>query len=579
MGRIVLENLIGGGFEGALHRRQSQSSPRARAALARIAACDRNAGRPRADRDAGCGGRRRARRCGACGRRRRRSSFRRRRRTLADAKRWQASLAARLRRRAGSGCSDRTRSASSEPTSDSTRRSAARSRTPAGSRSSRSRARCAPRCSISRRRSTSAFRRWSHWVGRSTWASASCWTRWSSTRRRTASCSMPKRSATRGASCRHCAPRRGRSLSSCCGQGGRWSRSPIDAPSPDAVFDAAMRRAGTVRVKTYTQLFAAARILAMHRIARGDRLAIVTNGHGPGTLAADSAADRGIALADLSPATKKVARGSVCRPMSRVAIRSMCAAMRRRERVAAAVEAALADDGVDAVLALHVPRPVMGATDAARAVAAVAARSTKPVLAAWLGAVDRREAGGRARSGRRRQLLHAGERGGSVLVPRGLPPSSGMAARSASAATRAAAAGSARGRAPAHRRRIRETHRVDAKSRRNTLLVDVLAAGAAVAVSADTLAEAIAAARRLGYPVTLRSGTSESAPDPQVCRSRTVRVRDSRMLTRAWAAMHGCAQAGGRKRGAVDRGEGAGAFDRDRAPSRSAFAPTRCSGR
>jgi acetyltransferase len=35
------------------------------------------------------------------------------------------------------------------------------------------------------------------------------------------------------------------------------------APLPDAVFDAALQRAGTVRVRTYTQLFAAARILAM----------------------------------------------------------------------------------------------------------------------------------------------------------------------------------------------------------------------------------------------------------------------------------------------------------------------------
>ena len=44
---------------------------------------------------------------------------------------------------------------------------------------------------------------------------------------------------------------------------------------PTSVFDAALRRAGTVRVRTYTQLFAAARILALGRIPHGDRLAIV----------------------------------------------------------------------------------------------------------------------------------------------------------------------------------------------------------------------------------------------------------------------------------------------------------------
>ena len=81
-------------------------------------------------------------------------------------------------------------------------------------------------------------------------------------------------------------------------------RAMAGAPTPDAVFEAAMNRAGTVRVNTYTQLFAAARILAMGRIARGDHLAIVTNGHGPGTLAADIAADRGVMLAQLAPATE-----------------------------------------------------------------------------------------------------------------------------------------------------------------------------------------------------------------------------------------------------------------------------------
>ena len=69
------------------------------------------------------------------------------------------------------------------------------------------------------------------------------------------------------------------------------SSSPRDpfGPSADTVFDAALKRAGTVRVRSYTQLFSAARIIAMGRIARGARLAVVTNGRGPGLMAADSA--------------------------------------------------------------------------------------------------------------------------------------------------------------------------------------------------------------------------------------------------------------------------------------------------
>src|SRR5207244_4089989 len=140
----------------------------------------------------------------------------------------------------------------------------------------------------------------------------------------------------------------------------------------------------------YVQLFAAARILAMNRIAHGDRLAIVTNGQGPGTLAADAAADRGISLAEFSRATERALTAAlppnfVCRNPLNLRAEST------PQRIAAALEAVLADPQVDAVIALHVDRPFTAATDTARAVATVAHASLKPVLAAWLGSVDRRE--------------------------------------------------------------------------------------------------------------------------------------------------------------------------------------------
>src|SRR5581483_10988172 len=65
----------------------------------------------------------------------------------------------------------------------------------------------------------------------------------------------------------------------------------------DAVFEAALRRSGTVRVKTYSQLFAAARVLAKGALPASERLAILTNGGGPGVVAADSAAENRVPLA------------------------------------------------------------------------------------------------------------------------------------------------------------------------------------------------------------------------------------------------------------------------------------------
>jgi acetyltransferase len=328
--------------------------------------------------------------------------------------------------------------------------------------------------------------------------------------------------------------------------GRSMERAAAGRPSPDAVFDAAMTRAGTVRVKTYTQLFAAARILAMNRIARGDRLAIVTNGHGPGTLAADIAADRGIVLAEFSPETERALVGVLppnvaCRnPLN---VRGDATP----KRLAAAVAAVLSDPRVDAVLALHVARPATSATDAARALAAVARRTTKPVLGAWLGSIDRREADAALEAGgvanfftpenavEAFSFLAVYRRNQEWLLevpppqPEPQPPDLRAVERIRTDAA--------------------STHRQELTRSETHTLLATFGLPVAPAVRADTLNEALAAARRLGYPVSLRSDAAVEAPDPAppVVYQR---LRDGRMLTRAWAALLG-GPAGARRRAAV----------------------------
>ena len=56
----------------------------------------------------------------------------------------------------------------------------------------------------------------------------------------------------------------------------------------DEVFDAAFRRAGILRVNTVDELFGMAKVLGKQPRPHGSRLAIVTNGGGPGALAADA---------------------------------------------------------------------------------------------------------------------------------------------------------------------------------------------------------------------------------------------------------------------------------------------------
>ena len=71
----------------------------------------------------------------------------------------------------------------------------------------------------------------------------------------------------------------------------------------DAVYDAAFRRAGLVRVERIEDAFATAELLARERRVRRGRLAIVTNAGGPGVMAADALLARGGELAEPTPET------------------------------------------------------------------------------------------------------------------------------------------------------------------------------------------------------------------------------------------------------------------------------------
>jgi len=161
--------------------------------------------------------------------------------------------------------------------------------------------------------------------------------------------------------------------------------------SSDRVFDAALQRAGTVRVETYTQLFAATRVVAGGRVPRGNRLAILTNGRGPGLLAADRAVGAGVALATLTRETK-AALARLLPEGSRLENPIDLRGEAPPDRFAAALRVVLADANVDAGVVLHVATPSAPPTDTARAVSAAAKESSKPLFAAWLGAVNRPEA-------------------------------------------------------------------------------------------------------------------------------------------------------------------------------------------
>ena len=114
------------------------------------------------------------------------------------------------------------------------------------------------------------------------------------------------------------------------GEGSRAALSHTGAlVGADDVFDAVLARAGAVRRPDIEQLFAAAQLLANEHRVRGNRLAIVTNGGGPGVLAADRAADLGVVLTAAGRADPRETQ-ACCRPTGRTPIRWTSSAMRRR---------------------------------------------------------------------------------------------------------------------------------------------------------------------------------------------------------------------------------------------------------
>ena len=164
----------------------------------------------------------------------------------------------------------------------------------------------------------------------------------------------------------------------------------------DAVYDAAFRRAGLLRVLDLDELFAAAETLGHRATLSGRRLAILTNGGGVGVLAVDRLADLGGELAAISPATMQKLDAALPPIWSR-ANPADIAGDADASRYAVALDLLLADEANDAVLVMNVPTALASPLDAAKRVIAVTQNRgeripPKPVFAVWVGGAAEAEA-------------------------------------------------------------------------------------------------------------------------------------------------------------------------------------------
>jgi acetyltransferase len=134
----------------------------------------------------------------------------------------------------------------------------------------------------------------------------------------------------------------------------------------DEVFDAALRRAGAVRVRSFVQLFSAVRCLAVRYKPVGKRLGVVSNGGGPAVMAADWITQLGLELGEM----KQV----------------------RPESFRESVTALMADSQLDGVLVIYTPEERVDASAVAQALGKIAQDARKPLLACWMGESTVREA-------------------------------------------------------------------------------------------------------------------------------------------------------------------------------------------
>ncbi len=150
--------------------------------------------------------------------------------------------------------------------------------------------------------------------------------------------------------------------------------------TPDGTVAALFRQAGVIRVDTLEELFDVAAVLKHQPLPQGKRVAIVGNAGGPGVLAADACEGYGLSVPELSAGTQAQLR-SVLSPGAAVANPVDCIASATAEQYRQALEIVLADEAVDAVIVIFTPPLVTRADDVAEAVASVATRATKPIVA------------------------------------------------------------------------------------------------------------------------------------------------------------------------------------------------------
>ena len=152
----------------------------------------------------------------------------------------------------------------------------------------------------------------------------------------------------------------------------------------DAVYDAAFKRAGIVRVDTIEELFDCAELMAKQPPPRGPRLAILTNGGGPGVMATDTLSRYGQEPAPLDPETMQALDAFLPPFWSRgnpIDILGDASA----ERFRRALEVCFNSKNLDGVLVILAPQALTDPLSVAETLISAMKARRYPMVACWMG--------------------------------------------------------------------------------------------------------------------------------------------------------------------------------------------------
>ncbi len=152
----------------------------------------------------------------------------------------------------------------------------------------------------------------------------------------------------------------------------------------EVAFQAAFYQAGIIRARLMEELFSYARGFAYQPVPTGKRVAIVTNAGGPGIIATDACARKGVPLASLSSETVEFLQEhlpSAANVYNPVDVLGDALA----DRYKLACDKVLADDNVDALIFILTPQAMTEIEETARQLVEAAHATDKPVLACFMG--------------------------------------------------------------------------------------------------------------------------------------------------------------------------------------------------